>query len=272
MEVSRRRGGSATGTYESPKVRVRSDPGAALVGRSFYDSRFAPTGCVCCVKFGEAALRKPELALEYIEHRIVDCHRFAHEGHDRVVHVGVDGRGVRAMIRAGPGKRIVLCNVEELDGVPRAVEICGDGSSRLVSAFQVSMMGATDEKPGEWLTRTNRRCRLVRRASFPTTGAREFPHRRRTWHRLHSRRRGDSNWRSKRSVSVVSGVWNAGDRDSLPESEVSSRVPKFGYFVPITSFQETVIDDDEWMSGYGRGEGGEGGEPRHCVEQCGTED
>ena len=120
-------------TYQCAKVCVRSDAGTALVGRGLHNSRFAPRWRGGGVEVGEGALREAELSLEYVEHRVVDHHRLAHEGRDGGGHARVYRRRVRAVREAWPGKCIILRDVQEVNGVPCPVEVCGDGAARLVA-------------------------------------------------------------------------------------------------------------------------------------------
>ena len=85
------------------------------------------------MEVGEGALREAELSLEDVEHRVVDCHRLAHEGRDGGRHARVDRRRVGAVREAWPGECIILRDVQELNGVPCPVEVRGDGAARLIA-------------------------------------------------------------------------------------------------------------------------------------------
>ena len=112
---------------------MRSDASGALIGGRFDYPSLAPAGLMCRVEIGEASPWQAEKALKNVQDRVVDRHRLPDEWSHSVLHPRVDGWRVRPMDRTRPRERIVLCDVQELDCVPGAIQVCGDCPSCFVA-------------------------------------------------------------------------------------------------------------------------------------------
>ena len=90
----------------------RSRPGWVLDA-----ARLAPAGLLAQMLVGERALGEPEPVVEDVEQGVVHSERLLDERPDGAVHPGVHCGRVRPVHNLRVGERIVLRDVDELDGV-----------------------------------------------------------------------------------------------------------------------------------------------------------